>query len=42
MLLLMETMMKVNSVDNNVTADGDDDDGLILLITMLVETTMKV
>ena len=36
--------MKVNSVDHNATANGDDDEGLILLITMLLpmETMMKV
>ena len=28
--------MKVNSVDNNATANGNDDAGLILLTTMLL------
>ena len=36
MPLLTETMMTVNSVDNNATAHGDDDEGLILLTTMLL------
>ena len=36
MPLLTETMMKVNSVDNNATANGNDDAGLILLTTMLL------